>query len=405
MLKINSIRQRLELWLIGTILAIVVIAVAGVYNNILFSTTQKELTEKVIPISVLGSEVSHLAAVLATREKQLLVSNLLEVPTGKATSQEFEQQLDVHWKSLNISLDDELIKQAAAKLQKNYQQFLKVDDQLLKRIAEHQDSMAVKQQRVAYIEKAQQQAQAVFATVSKQQKSRQQTTASNGASLIPAFTALELDMLRLNNLVLKIGKQKQTNASLTETVTTIKQVTRRLTNEMAKLKTIPNISSETLATLAKLARSVQAIKIAAIESDTSLYQLRYQQMVDEKALIQAQQESIESLNHLVDGLNELASLINERSLEGINSSIAVAEKTRWLLIVLTIVVVLAMIKLISSISRRVNKPLAEVRKGMHALTTSEFETRLNGGHYDDEFKLLAKDFNKFAATTQTLIHD
>jgi nitrate/nitrite-specific signal transduction histidine kinase len=42
---------------------------------------------------------------------------------------------------------------------------------------------------------------------------------------------------------------------------------------------------------------------------------------------------------------------------------------------------------------------------MHALTTSEFETRLNGGHYDDEFKLLAKDFNKFAATTQTLIHD
>jgi hypothetical protein len=40
--------------------------------------------------------VSYLAAMLATREKQLLVSNLLEVPTGKATSQEFGQQLDLH---------------------------------------------------------------------------------------------------------------------------------------------------------------------------------------------------------------------------------------------------------------------------------------------------------------------
>jgi hypothetical protein len=53
-LKVSTIKQRLKLWSIDTTLAIVVIAVAGVYNNILFSTTQKELTEKIIPICVLG---------------------------------------------------------------------------------------------------------------------------------------------------------------------------------------------------------------------------------------------------------------------------------------------------------------------------------------------------------------
>lgn len=404
MFKVSSIKQLLQLWSVGTVFAIVLIAMGGIYTNSLFSETQQQLTEKVIPINGLSREISSLATVLATREKRLLVSNLLETTTTDISRRELEQQFSTHWQHLAASLDDEGAKQAAELLWQSYQQFLKVDDQLLSSIAEHQAIIATREQRVAYIEKEQSQAELAFLALAKQTQLSTENNADQ-RDLIAAHKALELDVLKLSNLVLKIGKKKHTNASLAATVTEVKQATRRLTTDMASLKTAPTIKPEMLASLGKIARSVQSIKIAAIESDTSLYQLQYQQLGDENELIAVQQESIKTLNRLVQDLHGLSRLINQQSLNGIVSSISVAEKTRWLLIALTLLVVLSVIKFISAMSRRVNEPLDEVRTAMHALSSSQFETRLNHSGYDDEFNLLAGDFNQFAASTQVLTQD
>jgi hypothetical protein len=166
--KISSIKQLLQLWSVGTVLAIVLIAAGGIYTNILFSATQQELTEKVIPVGSLSRDISNLATVLATREKQLLVSNLLDTPAADVPRHQLEQQFSSHWENLLVSIEDKEAKQVAEHLSKDYQYFLNVDDRLLKSIAEHQAIMVAIEKSVSHIESAQNQAAAAFVLLAKQ---------------------------------------------------------------------------------------------------------------------------------------------------------------------------------------------------------------------------------------------
>ena len=98
-------------------------------------------------------------------------------------------------------------------------------------------------------------------------------------------------------------------------------------------------------------------------------------------------------------------LISEQSLRTVTQSALVAERARWVIILLGTMIVLGMLRFIIAISQRINSPLAELRSAMHALSAKNFATRLNVTSGKSEFAILAKDFNLFAENTQKLIKD
>jgi len=190
-------------------------------------------------------------------------------------------------------------------------------------------------------------------------------------------------MVTLNNLILKLQQKKQTESSLSSIATEIKRVTSDFPADMMTLKSAVGSGPATTVILRKIANDVQRMKVAAIEGNTSLYQLQSQKLSDETKLIFAQQKSTVALSDLIQGLDELSRLIRQQSMADINNAISIADKTRWVLVVLMLLAALGVIKFISNIYRRINEPFEDVRSAMHFLSSKRFETRLDRTDYID----------------------
>ena len=65
MFKSFSIKSLLKLWSLGTVLAIVVMAIVSIYINAIFSDKQLELTQKSALMQGLSLQVSNIATLLA----------------------------------------------------------------------------------------------------------------------------------------------------------------------------------------------------------------------------------------------------------------------------------------------------------------------------------------------------
>jgi diguanylate cyclase (GGDEF)-like protein/PAS domain S-box-containing protein len=403
--KANSINQLLKRWSLTTVFVLVLISGTSIYTNLLFSDTQKKLTEKVLPVASLSHDISELAIVLAKRQMYLLVSDLVELETIEFSRQELIQQFELHWRHLTASLENKQTKKAARNLFDGFQQFLEADDQLTATIRKHNTGVNLTQKRILQVERAYQEGLASFLVLAKLTTTR---TASNILSqnrLRATLKALEFDFVKLDSLLLRLGKKNQTKSRLATVAAEIKHVTQRLISAATKLEGVGSAVPSALTALDRMTSNVRAMQIAATAGDGSLFQLQYQQLDDEKALADVQQASTETLNQLVEGLNTLSSLINRHSLSGVTHSISIAEKSSWVMIGLTLLLALSMTKFISIISRRVNEPLRALRNAMHGLSLRKFGTRLEASNYADEFEVLATDFNQFAYINQVLIED
>lgn len=214
-----------------------------------------------------------------------------------------------------------------------------------------------------------------------------------------------LNALRITNLTAKIIQATNSDSLVSIQGNDIEQLVSILQLNIKRLKQNLQNKTDLAATVASLENDVELLLAIIIEDDDSVYQLRLQQLSNTKTLQLIQQKSIAILTIIMATLDQLSILVNSKSMTAVNKSVQVAETARWAILLLSIMIIVGMVFFIRSISKGINASLAAVRNAMHALSAKKFSTRLQVQAGNNEFALLAKDFNVFASNNQLLIED
>jgi diguanylate cyclase (GGDEF)-like protein/PAS domain S-box-containing protein len=425
-----SIRNLLQLWSMATIAAILVIAGVALYSNMSFTNTQNELTSHVLPMENASRQVSSVAASFITRQKQVIAADSLKNITELTPRSYLEDEFEKYLTQLRVAVsNNEQGVAVVMSLQDYYQRFLAVDTQLFI-LTEQQHAIKTHlQQKIAVIElldaKIHERVEEISGKINLQvsrgkraiRLSLKQGDPAYSESLIEniLFTkkdiiqklsqSVRLNVLKITVLTQQIIQSKNVDQLLSIRENDIKQHDVALNIDIKRLKKELHQDDELLKLTDELDGDIQLLIRTILIGESSIYQLRLQQLENENFLALGQQESIITLKVMMSRLEQLSALISEQSLTTVTNSAIVAERAKWIIILLGAMMVLGMLRFIIAISWRINSPLAELRSAMRALSVKNFATRLNVTSGKSEFAILAKDFNSFAENTQKLIQD
>ena len=170
MFKNWSIRQLLQLWAIVTVLVTGVIASVAIYSNALFSSTQSNLSQQILPLEDSSRQLTGVAAEFITRQKQIIASTSLQQLQSITPRQKLEQQFDTLLKMLSHSVTSiQGGAQLVASLRDYYQQFLQTDTRLLNLITNRhrydQQMVMLSQDMQHFEQQSQQQAETLSANI------------------------------------------------------------------------------------------------------------------------------------------------------------------------------------------------------------------------------------------------
>jgi diguanylate cyclase (GGDEF)-like protein/PAS domain S-box-containing protein len=430
MFKSWSIRSLLQLWSLTTVLAIILIAVIAIYTNEFFSDTQDHLTEQVLPMENASRQIGSVASSFITRQKQVIASPSFDAITDLVPRQILENEFVQHWQQISsVVSDSDDGKKVVDSLLLYYQRFLNIDSQLLKLIEQQHITRSQLKQKTADIERIEQriqnQVEAISGRINLQlsrnkraiRLSLAEGAISSSDSLVESVMfsnqeaiqklsqSVQLNSLNITNLTHKIIQSNNADNLLSIRENDIRQHESVLKADISQLKQKLQNNDELLELTKNLELGIEVLMHLVLFDDSSIYLIRLQQLENEQLLVVGQQESIEILKVMMTKLNQLSSLVNEQSLKTVSQSAQVADNARRIIIVLGLLIILGMIRFVTSISYRINTPLTELRVAMHALSSENFDTRLKVSSGKSEFAVLATDFNLFADNTQYLIGD
>ena len=427
MFKGWSIKSLLQLWSFATILAIMVIAAVSIYTNRLFSETQSNLTNHVLPMENASRQISAVAFSFITRQKQVIASDSLADITALIPRLKLENEFYQQWHKISESVTNSGHGQSIVNaLLDKYQRFLDIDSELLLLIRQQHGLRNKLQEEIHTVEqleqKIQNQVEAISGRINLQvsrtkralrlsqksnaiQTSRDATVLQEQDSIQKLSQSVRLNTLNISYLTQNLLQSENTDNLLSIRDNDIRQHESILRTDIVQLKAKLVFDSELLAMTEVLERDISALMHIILEDESSIYRLRLKQLKNKQLLALGQQGSITILKLITAKLNQLSSLVSVQSVQTVNESVMVAEKARWVIILLSILITLGMMKFIVSISQRINMPLSELRSAMHALSSQEFDTRLRVSSGKSEFAVLATDFNLFAENTQNLIDD
>ena len=425
-----SIKGLLQLWSVATIVAILVISGVAMYSNTSFTNTQNELTSRVLPMENASRQISAVSASLVARQNQMIAADSIENIADWIPRNQLEKEFEQHLKSLSLAVaNNELGKKVVLSLQHYYQQFLTVDTQLLQLLKQQSAIGTRLQQGVVDIESLEAKIQDSAETISGRinlQVSRENrairlslnkgdseraekiivNVLSNEQEVIQQLShSVRLNVLKVTSLMQKIVQSKNPDTLLSIRVNDIRQHESVLDIDLKQLKQKLRHDSDLLSLTENLESDINLLLKTTLEGDSSIYNLRLQQLHNNDLLALGQKESNVTLKVMMSKLNQLSSLVSEHSLITVKKSATLAERARWIIIILGSMIMLGMIRFVVSISQRINSPLSELRSAMRALTAKKFATRLNVTEGRSEFSALASDFNLYANNTQNLIAD
>lgn len=423
MFKDWSIQSLLQLWSLATIVAIIVIALISIYTNKIFSETQENLTDSVLPMEDASRQINAVSFSFITRQKQVIASTSLESIDDVIPRKQLEDEFSEQWQRMSEAVVGSVEGyKIVNSLQEYYHRFLDVDSQLLTLIRQQHalhDNLEQHTEMVEELEqKIQSQVEAIAGRinlrVSKNKRAiRQSLENASGLhadklmqslifseqdSIQKLSQSVRLNVLNISYLTQKLLQTENTDNLLNLRDNDIRQHESILNSDIALLKNKLHFDSELLRMTEVLERDILTL-MNIIVGQSSIYHLRIRQLENNHLLVLGQQHSISILKVITAKLNQLSSLVSEQSMKTVNQSTQVAEKARWVIIILSILITLGMIQFIISISRRINQPLAELRSAMHALSSEQFDTRLTVTSGKSEFAVLAEDFNLFAGNT------
>jgi diguanylate cyclase (GGDEF)-like protein/PAS domain S-box-containing protein len=425
-----SIKNLLQLWSLATIVAILVIAGVALYSNVSFTNTQNELTSHVLPMENASRQVSGVAASLITRQNQVIGADSLKTITELMPRSRLEDEFEKYLTQLRVSVsNNEQGTTIMMSLLDYYQRFLAVDTQLFILIEQQHAINTHLQQKIEVIDSLDAQihehVEAISGRINLQVSLGKRAIRLSLKQGEPAYTeslieniiftkkdiiqklsqSVQLNVLKISTLTQQLIKATNADQLLSIRDNDIKQHEAALNIDIKQLKRELKHDDELLKLIEEVDGDIQLLIRTILIGESSIYSLRLKQLENENFLALGQQESIITLKVMMSQLEHLSALISEQSLTTVTTSAIVAERAKWVIILIGAMIVLGMLRFIIAISRRINSPLAELRSAMRALSVKNFATRLNVTSGKSEFAILAKDFNLFAENTQKLIKD
>jgi len=425
-----SIKSLLQLWSFATILAIIVIASVAIYTNRFFTETQNDLTDNVLPMEDASRQINAVSFSFITRQKQVIASASVDEINDLVPRDELEAEFSEQWKIISETVvNNKQGSKIVNSLQDYYQRFLEVDSQLLLLIREQHALRTKLHSQTLSVEHLEQQIQSqveaisgrINLQVSKNKRairlSWDNDTNIYNEKLVESVIFNEQDAvqklsqsMRLNALKISYLTQKLMQSENKDNLRSIlendiRQHESILKSDITLLKNKIRFDYELLVMTESLEADILALISIVAEGADSTYRLRLQLLQNNQLLELGQQRSIGILKFITAKLNQISALVSRQSMQTVSKSALVAERARWIIIILSILITLGMIRFIVSIAQRINRPLAELRSAMHALSSEQFDTRLPITSGKSEFAVLATDFNVFAENTQHLIGD
>ncbi|MFW5425995.1 MAG: EAL domain-containing protein [Methylophagaceae bacterium] len=420
-----SIKHLLQLWSVVTIVAIILIAALAIYSNEFFATTQKDLTQNILPIENASRQISSAVASFIARQEEMMTSTSLDGLDNLDSREPLETYFAQNWKQItdSVASSDEGT-QITGSLHQYYEQFLEIDDQLLELVKHHHRTQTRMDEQIENTEKLAQQIQNHVEFISGRinlQLSRAKREAKlsilNGDdlnkinkvddqySIQKLSYTLGLNTLRVTNLAQKIIQANNTDSLVSIRGNDIRQHGSLLALNIAQLKKHISDQPKLLSKTKELERDVKSLLSTVIEDEYSIYHLRSNQLENNQLLATGQKKSISVLEIVMAKLEQLSILVSDQSLTAVTRSTQVAETARWSILLLGLMIIMGMFAFIRSMSKGINASLTDVRSAMHALSSKKFDTRLAVTAGNNEFAVLAEDFNKFASNNQLLIED
>ncbi len=425
MYKSWSIKRLLQLWSVVTLVAIILIASLAIYSNEFFASTQKNLTQHILPIENASRQISSAVASFIARQEEMLTSTSLDGLEHLDSRKRLETYFSQNWKQITDSVagSEQGIK-ITDSLHQYYEQFLEVDDQLLELVKHHHRTQIRMDEQIKKTEKLAQQIQNDVEFISGRinlQLSRAKREArlsllnddylDNNNKLDDQYSiqqlshTLGLNTLRVTNIAQKIILAKSIDSLVGLRGNDIQQYESILALNIAQLKNYISDQSKLLSKTKELEKDVKSLLSTVIEEQYSIYHLRFNQLENNQLLTTGQKKSISVLEVVMAKLEQLSLLVSDQSLRAVTRSAQVAETARWSILLLGLMIILGMFAFIRAMSKGINASLADVRSAMHALSSKKFDTRLAVTEGNNEFSVLAEDFNKFANNNQLLIED
>lgn len=427
MFKSWSIRNLLQLWSFATIFAIIVIASVAIYTNNVFSDTQNNLTDNVLPMEDASRQINAISFSFITRQKQIIASNSLEEINAITPRTYLEDEFSQQWNNMLGTVgESEQGTDIVNSLQDNYLRFLDVDSQLLDLMRGQHRLRSQLQLQTGTVEKLEQKIQnqveaisgRINLQVSRSKRARRLSLTKTNSdphmdnaifseqdSIQKRSQSVRLNVLNISYLTQNLLQSDNADNLLSIRDNDIRQHESILAADITQLKGKLQFDSELFTMTEVLEHDILELMRIVVEGESAIYNLRLKQLQNNQLLMLGQQHSISILKIITAKLNQLSSLVSGQSLQTVNKSVLVAERAWWVIIILSILITLGMVRFILSISQRINTPLAELRSAMHALSSEEFDTRLKIRSGKSEFAVLATDFNLFADNTQNLMDD
>jgi len=425
-----SIKSLLQLWSIATVLAIVVIAAVAIYTNEFFSDTQHNLTDNVLPVEDASRKINAVSFSFITRQKQFIASTSLESINALIPRKQLEDEFSKNWQVISeTAVKTEEGNRIVNSLQDYYQRFLEVDIQLLRLIRQQHGLRSKLQLQADMVERLerdiQSQVEAISGRINLQVSKNKRAIRlslnkktdvvtdqliesvifSEQDSIQKLSQSVRLNALNISYLTQKIMQSENTDNLRSLLDNDIRQRESILKSNISLLKDKISFDNDLLLLTEALETDILELIRIIVEGDSSTYRLRLRQLQNNKLLVLGQQRSIAILKLITAKLNQISTLVSAQSMHTVSKSALVAERARWIIMILSILITLGMIRFIISIAQRINLPLAELRSAMHALSSEQFDARLKVTSGKSEFAVLATDFNVFAENTQNLISD
>jgi len=425
MFRTWSISNLLKLWAFFTILAIVVIAAVAIHTNNIFSDSQSNLTEKVLPIENASRQINAVESSFITRQKQVIASSSLESISQLTPRKNLEDQFSVQWQQILSLLGNDKDKEIVNLLDNHYQNFLIVDTELLELITKQHHIRTQIEEKTKRVGELGHSIQLHLEAISGQ-INLQHTLAKRRALKMPSNTlsldninkvmkkhesiqklsqSVRLNVLYISSYTQKLMLSDNPDMLLSIRDNSIKQYQRMLQSDITQLKFNLQDKPKLLVAIESLEKEEAMLMDIVINNESAIYSLRLKQLEINSMLQIGEQKSITILKQITVQLERLASIVRMKSLATVKESTRLVHQAQWLIVVLTTILTFGMVSFIVSISKRINRPLAELSSAMHDLSTGSFDTRLNVMSGRSEFSIMAIDFNAFAANTQALIED
>ncbi len=419
-----SIKHLLQLWSIITLVAIILIAALAIYSNEFFATTQQDLTQNILPIENASRQISSTMASLIARQKKMITSPSLASLEQLSARTSLEKYYDKNWQRITASIgEDEQGTKIMLSLQDYYQQFLMIDDQLLEIVKHHHRMQTQMEQQIEQAEALEQRIQNHVEFISgninlqlSRAKRADRLSQSRADDLKDSEVErqyaiqklshiLAINALRLTSLAQKIILVTNSDHLISIRGNDIQQYEPILNLNIKQLTKNLFDQPELIAITTELQKDVNALLAIVVQDQDSIYHLRQQQLKNNQVLASGQQISMAVLGVVMAELEQLSLLVSKQSLTVAQRSAQVAETARWAIILLSLMIIVGMFTFIRLMSTGINASLKDVSGAMHALSSKKFDTRLLVSTGNNEFAVLAKDFNKFANNNQSLIED